>query len=336
MNTFHKLEIKEIRRLTSDAVEIIFSIPDDLKQEFAFDPGQYITIKHNIEGEEIRRSYSLCSFTGSMNIAIGVKRIDNGKMSTFLTRSLEVGDSLEVLPPLGNFILKGNNVVGICAGSGITPILSMIKSYPRTFTLIYGNKSQNTTMFLDEIKSFDIDTHFVFSQEDVEGCSTGRINNDLLNSILTTQKLQENNHYFICGPGEMIEDTAKFLLEKGVTSDRIHFEIFVGVTQDDNEIHDTDDDNISDVTVIIDGDEFQYQLSTQGDTILDSAMDQGADLPFSCKGAVCCTCKAKVMEGEVRMTQNFSLSDQEVEEGYILSCQAHPVSKKIIVDFDEI
>ena len=128
----------------------------------------------------------------------------------------------------------------------------------------------------------------------------------------------------------------KFLLEKGVKSDRIHFERFVAVTQDGDEINDTDNDNISDVTVIIDGDEFQYQLSTQGDTILDSAMDQGADLPFSCKGAVCCTCKAKVMEGEVRMTQNFSLSDQEVEEGYILSCQAHPVSKKIIVDFDEI
>ena len=336
MNTFHKLEIKEIRRLTSDAVEITFSIPDNLKQEFAFKAGQYITIKHNIDGEEIRRSYSLCSSTESMDIAIGVKRIENGKMSTFLTKFLEVGDILEVLPPLGNFILEGDNVVGICAGSGITPILSMIKSQLNNFTLIYGNKSQNTTMFLEEIKSFDIDTHFVFSQEVVERCIAGRINNDLLNSILTTQKLQENNHYFICGPGEMIEDTEKFLLEKGVKSDRIHFERFVAVTQDGDEINDTDNDNISDVTVIIDGDEFQYQLSTQGDTILDSAMDQGADLPFSCKGAVCCTCKAKVMEGEVRMTQNFSLSDQEVEEGYILSCQAHPVSKKIIVDFDEI
>ena len=180
MNKFFSLAVTDINILTKDSVEIKFEIPSDILEEFKFKAGQYITIKHVIDGEEIRRPYSLCSNPKINEIAVGVKRIIGGKMSTFLTRDLNIGDNLDVMAPNGNFIFNDGNVVAICAGSGITPILSMMKSSNSTFTLIYGNQTIESSMFYDEIRDINSDNHFVFSREEVEGCSHSRINDSVI------------------------------------------------------------------------------------------------------------------------------------------------------------
>ena len=339
MSKFHKLKIDKIKQITNDSVEIFFEVPQNLKSNFLFTAGQYITISTEINNEEVRRSYSLCSCANSNILSIGVKRIENGLMSNYLTKDLKVGDFLNVMQPNGSFCLNDEKtVVAICAGSGITPILSMLKSNERNFTLIYGNKSQSSSMFLDEINKMNISTYYTYTRENVEGCYNTRIDNNLLKSILSKQNYLNADGYFICGPGDMIELVEKFLLNNGVDKSKIHFEKF---TSNNNNksleiVSDTVDQIISNVTVVMDGDEFDYQLSSNGESILDSAMNVGADVPYSCKGGVCCTCKAKVIEGKAMMTENFSLSEEEVEEGFILTCMAHPITEKIVVDFDEM
>ena len=333
MNKFYSLNITEINTLTSDSVEIKFEIPSDISEKFKFKAGQYITIKHNINGEEIRRSYSLCSDPNTNEIAVGVKRVEGGKMSTFLTKEIKIGDVLEVMPPTGNFVFEEGNVVAICAGSGITPILSMMKLSNSSFTLIYGNKTEDSTMFYSEIKELNNDNHFLFSRENVIGSINGRITSDTLKNI---NGILDADAYYICGPGKMIDSVSDFLKENEVKG-KINFEKFNSPKKSKIEnLNSEDSEIISNITVIMDGDEFDYTLSSKGDTILDSAMDEGADVPFSCKGAVCCTCKAKITEGKAIMDKNYSLSEEEVEEGFILTCQAHPITENIIVDFDEM
>jgi ring-1,2-phenylacetyl-CoA epoxidase subunit PaaE len=333
MNKFYSLNITEINTLTSDSVEIKFEIPSDISEKFKFKAGQYITIKHNINGEEIRRSYSLCSDPNTNEIAVGVKKVKGGKMSTFLTKEIKIGDILEVMPPTGNFVFEEGNVVAICAGSGITPILSMMKLSNSSFTLIYGNKTEDSTMFYSEIKELNNDNHFLFSRENVIGSINGRITSDTLKNI---NGILDADAYYICGPGKMIDSVSDFLKENEVKG-KINFEKFNSPKKSKIEnLNSEDSEIISNITVIMDGDEFDYTLSSKGDTILDSAMDEGADVPFSCKGAVCCTCKAKITEGKAIMDKNYSLSEEEVEEGFILTCQAHPITENIIVDFDEM
>jgi len=339
MFKFHKLKVDKIKQITDESVEIFFEVPQNLKSNFLFNAGQYITISTIINQEEVRRSYSLCSCDNSNILSIGVKRIENGLMSSYLTKDLKVGDFLNVMQPNGKFCLNDEkNVVAICAGSGITPILSMLKSNDRNFTLIYGNKSQSSTMFLEEINKMNITTYFTYTRENIDGCYNSRIDNNLLKNILSKQNYLNADGYFICGPGDMIELVEEFLLNNGVDKSKIHFEKFSSNSKNKAQeiVSETDDQIISNVTVIMDGDEFDYQLAANGESILDSAMSVGADVPYSCKGGVCCTCKAKVMEGKAVMTENFSLSEEEVEEGFILTCMAHPVSEKIVVDFDEM
>ena len=339
MFKFHKLKVDKIKQITDESVEIFFEVPQNLKSNFLFTAGQYITISKIINQEEVRRSYSLCSCANSNILSIGVKRIENGLMSSYLTKDLKVGDFLNVMQPNGTFCLNDEKkVVAICAGSGITPILSMLKSNDRNFTLIYGNKSQSSTMFLEEINKMNITTYFTYTRENIDGCYNSRIDNNLLKNILSKQNYLNADGYFICGPGDMIELVEEFLLNNGVDKSKIHFEKFTSNTKNKAQeiVSETDDQIISNVTVIMDGDEFDYQLAANGETILDSAMSVGADVPYSCKGGVCCTCKAKVIEGKAVMTENFSLSEEEVEEGFILTCMAHPVSEKIVVDFDEM
>ena len=339
MFKFHKLKVDKIKQITDESVEIFFEVPQNLKSNFSFTAGQYITISTIINQEEVRRSYSLCSCANSNILSIGVKRIENGLMSSYLTKDLKVGDFLNVMQPNGTFCLNDEKkVVAICAGSGITPILSMLKSNDRNFTLIYGNKSQSSTMFLEEINKMNITTYFTYTRENIDGCYNSRIDNNLLKNILSNQNYLNADGYFICGPGDMIELVEEFLLNNGVDKSKIHFEKFSSNTKNKAQeiVSETDDQIISNVTVIMDGDEFDYQLAANGESILDSAMSIGADVPYSCKGGVCCTCKAKVIEGKAVMTENFSLSEEEVEEGFILTCMAHPVSEKIVVDFDEM
>ena len=337
MNSFYPLKVSQIRALTTNAVELKFEIPAELKSKFNFKAGQYITIKQNISGEEVRRAYSICSSIKE-GISVGVKKVETGKMSSFLTTKIKEGDMLEVMPPTGNFVLQGKNVVGICAGSGITPILSMIKTIllnndNSKFTLIYGNKTQDSTMFYSDIKQLNINTHFVFSREKVEGAKEGRIDRNMLDVF--SDKILSADAYFICGPGEMIDTVSDFLTMKGIEKSKIHFERFTTTEKEETSKKQTEEIT-SNVLVSIDGDDFEFTLSSNGKSILDAAMDAGADVPFSCKGAVCCTCKAKVMQGKAIMDKNFSLSDEEVAQGYILTCQAHPMTANIVVDYDEM
>ena len=340
MRQLHPLTISEINRLTSDAVEIVFAIPNDLTSTFEFIAGQYITISATINNEVVRRAYSLCSDPKSGEVAVGVKKVYKGKMSTFLTEQVKVGDVLDVMPPKGRFILEDQKqVVGICAGSGVTPILSMMKTIqnPAAFTLVYGNKTQDDAMFLEEINKMNTSKHFAYSREDIDECFHSRINNEVLSQLAQEPSFLTADAFFICGPGEMIDMAEAFLLENGVDNSKIHFERFTSAKKEKPETLKAEDSEIvSDITVVIDGDEFEYTLSSKGESILDSAMEQGADVPFSCKGAVCCTCKAKVMEGKAIMDENYSLSEDEVAEGYILTCQSHPITEKIVVDFDEM
>ena len=343
MSQFQSLLVSNIRNLTADSVEISFDVSS--LSDFNFIAGQYITIKHEINGEELRRAYSICSSI-SEGLSIGVKRIEGGRMSSFLTTDLKVGDALEVMPPAGNFIFKGDDkhVVAICAGSGITPILSMIKTNITNtkFSLIYGNQLESSVMFHHELERMkesnpdNLNIHWFFSKEKVMNTVNGRINKNNLQQILNTfNDLKEADNFYICGPGDLIDNVRELLLLNKVNESNIHFERFTGAEK--NEISDnTDIDLISDVTVCVDGDDFEFTLSPTGQTILDAAMENGADVPFSCKGAVCCTCKGKVIEGEVTMDANYSLSEDEVSQGYILGCQARPASKKVVVDFDEV
>ena len=337
MNSFYLLKVSQIRALTTNAVELKFEIPAELKSKFNFKAGQYITIKHQIGGEEVRRAYSICSSIKG-GISVGVKKVETGRMSSFLTTKIKEGDVLQVMPPTGNFVLQGKNVVGICAGSGITPILSMIKTIllnndNSKFTLIYGNKTQDSTMFYSDIKQLNINTHFVFSKEKVKGTKEGRIDKNMLDTF--SDKILSSDAYFICGPGEMIDTVSDFLTMKGIEKSKIHFERFTTTEKEETSKKQTEEIT-SNVLVSIDGDDFEFTLSSNGKSILDAAMDAGADVPFSCKGAVCCTCKAKVMQGKAIMDKNFSLSDEEVEQGYILTCQSHPTTENIVVDYDEM
>ena len=352
MKNFYSLKVKEVESLTSDSVKIV--LENSFPENFIFSAGQYITIQKEINDVDVRRSYSLSSCPGE-GIEIGVRRIENGVMSTFLTKELKKGDYLNVMPPTGNFSLalscETSHYVAFCAGSGITPIISMIKQVLNKdsesyFTLIYGNKTKSSMMFLEDLVRLERDyqsqlfIHYVFSREDVIDCLKGRIDSTMLQEILNNNSnLKEATSYFLCGPGEMINNVNQFLLDLGINQSKINFEKFYTEElpkKDSKENNDLVHDILSNVTVSVDGDDFSFELSTNGKTILDAAMDAGADVPFSCKGGVCCVCKAKVIEGEVKMNNNFSLSGEEVAEGFVLGCQSHPVSENVIIDFDEM
>jgi len=346
MNKFQPLIITNITQLTADAVAISFDVSDNTL--FQFEAGQYITIKNDINGEEVRRAYSICS-TNKEGVTIGVKKVESGKMSTFLTEKIKVGDMLEVMPPSGNFVIKGDNkhIVGICAGSGVTPILSMIKTElakdsAAKFTLIYGNKTKVSSMFADELEQLQADNsdrlkiHNAYSREGVAGAINGRLDKNTIQQLLNTfLPIKTADAYFICGPGELIDNANELLLLNNINQAKINFERFTTVER--AKVADNDSDEIiANVMVSVDGEDFEFTLSNKGQTILDAAMEQGADVPFSCKGAVCCTCKAKVMEGKVTMDANYSLSEEEVAEGFVLGCQARPASANVVVDFDEM
>ena len=346
MNKFYPLTITNITRLTIDAVSISFDVSNN--DLFQFESGQYITIKHDINGEEVRRAYSICSMN-TEGITIGVKKVESGRMSTFLTENLKLGDILQVMPPSGNFVIKGDNkhIVGICAGSGITPIISMIKTElakpsDTKFTLIYGNKTKDSSMFSEELLQLKMNNsgrlkiHNAYSRQGVPGAINGRLDKNTIQQLINTfMPLKTADAYFICGPGELIDNTNELLLLNNINQKKINFERFTTVEKSDGSDNDFDE-IISNVIVSVDGEDFEFMLSNKGQTILDAAMEQGADAPFSCKGAVCCTCRAKVMEGSVTMDANYSLSEDEVSEGYVLGCQARPSSAKVVIDFDEM
>ena len=352
MSKFYSLPILSIRSLTKDSVCIKFDISKLDSDIFNFISGQYITIDHKINNDNVRRAYSISS-SPEEGLEVGVKLVEGGKMSTFLNKQLKEGEVLQVMPPVGSFTLQvndsnSNSYVGICSGSGITPILSMIKNVLKfesnsSFSLIYGNKTIESTMFSEELKLLveQFDDRFkifkLYSRESIDSALDGRIDDVNLNKIFDLSKnMSTSDSYFICGPGDMIETVSSFLESKEIDKNKINFELFSSpVNKDEKEVV-LDSNLVSNVTISVDGDDFDVELAQNGDSILDAAIKAGADAPYSCKGGVCSVCKAKVMQGSATMDINYSLSEEDVEEGYILTCQAHPSSENLVVDYDEI
>lgn len=353
MANFFSVKVKQIHKETHDSVSLSLDVGDKNLKEFQFIPGQYITIKANIDSEDCRRSYSICSSTSEL-LTVGVKKVYNGKMSTYINEYLNEGDIIEIQPPRGNFKLEDVNhsnnrkFVGFAAGSGITPILSMIKelsSKEKTsqFLLFFANKTSNDVMFrkeLDALSSKNIIIKYLYTRENLENdLYNGRINEAKSKELLKSNMDYLNaDAFYLCGPEEMIFSTKNVLESLGVVSSKIKFELFNAPVLEDISLEkenlDVEFNGESQVKVIYDDEEVEFSLNRRGDTILDAAMDNDLDVPFSCKGAVCCTCRAKVTEGSVVMDANYALSDQEVEDGYILTCQSHPNSKKVVIDFD--
>lgn len=358
---FHPLKVKDLKRETSDSVSVAFEIPSELSSEYQFIQGQSITIRKSINGSEIRRSYSICSSPFDGELRIGIKKVENGLFSTYANSELKTGDILDVMTPSGHFYTELNatqskNYLAFAAGSGITPLLSIIKTTLHTekssrFTLVYGNKSTASIMFLEEIEALKnqyldrFKVFYILSRESVDvPVLNGRINSDKCRDLNHTNliNLSHTDEVFLCGPEDMIMSVKSELSALGVDPKHIHFELFTspvqaGTHQQASNHSGTaaaDSSPKAAVSVKIDGITYKMDLAYDGETILDAALQTGADLPFACKGGVCCTCRAKVTSGTVSMDMNFSLEDDEVEKGYILTCQSHPTSETVFVDFD--
>ena len=351
---FHKLRVKNIRRETSDCVSIAFDIPGELKNDFLFKQGQNIIIKSIIEGEEIRRSYSICSSPLDNELRVAVKKVSGGAFSSYANEKLKEADLLDVLPPTGTFFTEVNsktskNYIFFAAGSGITPVISIIKTIliaepESNVTLIYGNRNVSSIIFKEQLEALK-DKHlqrfriyYVLSRERTEAeINYGRIDTKKCKLLSTLIDYKMADEFFICGPEEMIFTVKEFLENNHVESDKIHFELFTTPIRKKIQVY-TDikekKDEGSEIIIKSDGRSFNFKLDYNSNTILDAALAEGADLPFACKGGVCTTCKAKLIEGKVEMEVNYGLEPDEVKAGFILTCQSHPRSKKVVVDFD--
>ncbi len=355
MAKFSPLKVKDIRRETNDAVSIAFDVPPILQIPFQFKQGQYITLKLNIKGEEVRRSYSICTSPYSeKELRVAIKEVNGGKVSTYINRHLKVGDTLEVMPPMGNFhsVLSGNNkkkYVLFAGGSGITPMMSILKSVLHieknsNVTLIYANRNEDAVIFKSELEKIVSENKTNFKLVNVYDSPKNSLP-DLQKGLITSEKakhLLENinglkaDEYFICGPAPMMENIKTALENLKTPKEKIRIEYFSSVIEAVEKAEGTSlGKNLkSNITIIQYGVETKFELEGDGSSILDAAIDAGVDAPFSCKGAVCCTCRAKVLEGKVKMDANFALTDAEVASGFILTCQSHPLTDKVVVDYD--
>ena len=343
---YHPLKVSQIDRLTSKSVCLTLEVPDSLKDSFQFLAGQYLSLEETIEGENIRRSYSICSAPSEGKLQVGVKQIPNGRFSSFVNQQVGVGSILSAAVPEGRFVLDAvkeeKSYVGIAAGSGITPILSIAKEVLRTsslssFYLIYGNKSIEDEMFTTEIDTLKLSfgERFTiirtYSQKQENDAAFGRIGQLHLEQLVENGGLNAES-FFLCGPEGMINTASTFFKEKGISESKINHELF------------TASSNKSE-TAAVNG-AFTMQLTcddvttdlegAEGKTVLDVALQNKLDVPYSCQGGVCSSCIAKVTEGHARMTTNQILTDGEIAEGLILSCQAHPTTAHIAVDFDDV
>lgn len=356
MSRFHNLTIKDIRKETDNAVSIELAIPEELAKDFQYEPGQHLNFKTVIDGEEVRRSYSICTAVHEKEMRVAIKIQPFGKFSTFANTLLKVGDQVEVMTPSGLFTAEiskdtANSYLFFAGGSGITPVMSHIKSIlhiakDSDVTLVYGNRGFNDIIFreeLDGLKNIYMDRFnliHVFSEE--------RIGNRRLEGVLNKEKVGEIQEaflkkesfdkVFVCGPKPMIFAVKEVYEKLGIDPSNIHFELFS--SPDDDKKKDITNIHVgakveANVKIILDGEETLLRIDSDGPSVLDSALEIGIDAPYSCKGGVCSTCKGKVLEGKVEMDKNYALEAEEVEAGYILTCQAHPVSERLVVSYDE-
>ena len=354
---FHSLRVKKVEKETEDCVSIEFEVPKELKEIFQFKQGQNLTIKKILNGKELRRNYSICTSPFDNKLKVAVKKAEGGIFSTWVNEELKAGDHLDVLPPTGKFYTELNpsqkkNYVAFAAGSGITPVLSIVKTTlitePKsTFTLVYGNRTKNSIIFKEELEALKdkfIDRfriYHILSRETTDvDINNGRIDVSKLELLCSKLiDLKTCDEFFVCGPEEMIFCIKGYLEGRGVIGDKIHFELFTvpGQKQTANkqqfEILKNEGPKAK-VRVKLDGIMFDFDLEYEGESVLDAALKQGADLPYACKGGVCTTCKAKLIEGKVSMDVNWGLEPEEVAKGYILTCQSHPQTERIVIDFD--
>jgi ring-1,2-phenylacetyl-CoA epoxidase subunit PaaE len=338
------LKIKSIERLTEDAVKVTFDVPSEVKMDFTFIPGQYLDLEVNLEGETLHRSYSICSDVKEP-LAIGVKKVEGGKVSTWLNDKAKAGDEMVVAFPKGNFTISkiDGDYVAFAAGSGITPVLSIAKFFSRAsqnnLTLFYGNRNEDSIMFKDELDQLEnVKVHHILSRQEKEGFEHGRLSADKIRDFIKSDlDLLKSKGFFLCGPEEVILNASDVLKTFGVPEDKIHYELFTPPTLLKSKQKETvaDFKGVAKVTIVLDEEEEHFDLESDGATILDEAESYGIDAPFSCRGGVCCTCKAKVLEGAVTMDKNFTLTDSEIEEGYILTCQSHPNSEHVKISYDD-
>ena len=348
MAEFHKVHIQEIRPETADAVSVVFKIPENLKVDFKFTAGQYVTLQTAINGEVIRRAYSICATPESGEIRVAIKKVAEGVFSTYATTELKVGDAIEITAPEGRFLLSPNankNYIGFAAGSGITPILSMLKSVLQTetnatFTLVYGNKSAADTIFYTELNQLKetypgrFKLHYIFSRENVKNSLRGRIDGNVTNYFVKNMYKETSfDAAYLCGPEEMIKDVSNTLEKNNIAKENIHFELFV-VATDEEKVAQVKE-GTTEITVLLDDEVTTFTMS-QTDDILAANLRNNIDAPYSCQGGVCSSCLARVTEGKAVMVKNSILTDSELEEGLILTCQAHPTTPTITIDFDDV
>lgn len=355
MSKFHSIQVADIYKETKDCSVITFDIPENLKSDFSYNSGQHLTLRTTVNGQEVRRSYSLCSSPTQNTWQVAVKKIDSGLFSTFVNDQLKKGDFLEVMPPNGTFFTEVNpslakNYIAFAAGSGITPVLSIIKNHlasepNSTFQLFYLNRTVKSIIFKEELEQlknvyfnrFEI-FHFLTKEHRVSELFNGRFTKEKL-QVLTEKiiNIPTINECFICGPEDMIFLVRDELTAAGLPKDKIHYELFTtGLTEEDKQrINKIVEKKVegTEVTIVDGGKEFHFVMGEDFDNILDGALAAGADLPFACKGGVCSTCRCQVLEGTVEMKLNYSLEEEELAKNYVLSCQAVPTSKKVVVDF---
>jgi len=362
MAGFHDLEVAEVTRETEDAVSIRLSVPESLAQDFQFLPGQYLTLRTTIDGEDVRRSYSICSGLNDNQLRVAVKKVPHGKFSNFANDVLKAGDRLSVMTPDGRFTAPvdqshAKHYLMIAAGSGITPVLSLAKSYLEiepnsTVTLIYGNRKADGILFREEIQNLkDVHPtrfsliHILSRQPREVPLLHGRIDRAKCDALFAGPvDPGDADEIFLCGPEGMIDDARAALSDAGVPEERVHVELFTPADGGEAakaaqaarvaSMSAEERGAARKVTVIFDGIESTHDVATDGPAILDAAMEGRADIPFSCKGGMCCTCRCKLLSGKVDMDVNYALTPEEVEAGFVLACQSHPLTDEVTLDFD--
>jgi len=358
MAKFNTLTVKEVKRETAEAVSVLFEIPENLKNDYTFKQGQYLTLKTLVNGQELRRSYSICSSPfNSEGLRIAVKQVRDGRVSTFLNQNLKTGDKLEVMTPMGNFHSELHpenykNYILFAGGSGVTPMMSILKAVfekePNSkVILFYGNLNETATIFKNELDNLaekhnhKLQLKYIFDKPEnthFPALQTGIMDKNKVSELIKNYvDIKTSNEYFVCGPTPMMDNVKSALESLSVPKEKLHIEYFTASLETAKTTPEQQLPNVTaQVTVIMYGIETDIELASNSKSILDAALDAGVDVPFACKGAVCCTCRAKVVEGKVKMDANFALSEEEVAQGYVLTCQSHPLTPVVKVDYDAV
>ncbi len=358
MNHFHALTVSSVTRDTRDAVLVSFDVPESLAAAYRYHPGQHLTLRATIEGQELRRSYSICSSVQDNRLRVGIKKVTGGAFSTWANETLQAGMQLDVMPPMGSFHVplapeNRRHYLGFAAGSGITPLFSIIKTTLETepgsrFTLVYGNRASSTVMLRDELA--DLKDRFLERLSVVHVMSREKQELDLFNGRIDRAKCEALCRYwiaiddidiaFICGPASMMEEVSSALQSLGLGKDRIKAELFAAGSSSGGEARRRAAAQVAgtrqcEVTVVIDGRHQTFMMASDSESVLDAGLAQGIDIRYACKGGICATCRCKVVAGKVDMDANYALEDYEIAGGFVLSCQAFPASDTLLLDFDQ-